>query len=192
MKVENTSLVELYKSSQTVFTIPDLALIWKQTDTDLIKSRIHYYVKAKKISSPRRGIYAKQDYDVMELATKMYSPSYISFETVLRNSGVTFQWDTRTTVASSVSRSIEVEKQQIVYHKIKSEILLDLSGVVNMGNYHIASVERAFLDSLYLYGSIHFDNLGSINWNICRSIALIYKNKSLVRAMESYARQNKT
>lgn len=192
MKMENTSLVELYKSPQTVFTIPDLSLLWKLTDTDLIKSRIHYYVKARKISSPRRGIYAKQDYDVLELATKMYSPSYISFETVLTKFGVTFQWDTRTTVASFVSRSIEVEKQQIVYHKIKSEILLDLSGVIHMGNYHMASVERAFLDCLYLYGPIHFDNLGPLDWNFCRSIASIYKNKSLVRAMESYARQNKT
>jgi hypothetical protein len=190
MKIENTSLVELYKSPQTVFTIPDLALIWKETDTDLIKSRIHYYVKAQKMSSPRRGIYTKQNYEVMELATKMYSPSYISFETVLTKSGVTFQWDTRTTVASSVSRSIEVEKQQIVYHKIKSEILLDLSGVVNMGQYHIASVERSFLDCLYLYGPIHFDNLRPIDWNICRSLSGIYTKKSFRQMIESYARQN--
>jgi len=40
----------------------------------------------------RRGLYAKDNsYDKNELATKIYIPSYISFETVLRNAGAIFQ-----------------------------------------------------------------------------------------------------
>lgn len=192
MNTKNTALVELYKSSLTVFNLPDLALLWNQTNTDLIKAKINYYVKTGKILSLRRGIYAKPEYDPLELATKIYTPAYISLETVLAKHGVIFQYSSQITAISYLSREIEVAKSKITFKRIRQEILTNLSGIENAGNYHIASAERAFLDSVYLYGPIYFDNLSSLNWETCQRLAKIYNQKSLLKYVASYARQHQT
>lgn len=192
MSTTNTGLVEIYKSPQTVFNIPGLALIWKATDPKLIKSRINYYVKTGKILSPRNGIYAKDNFDPLELATKIYTPSYVSLDTVLRKAGVIFQYSTQITVISYISRHLVIGDLQIAYRKIKPDILLNLTEIKNVGNYYLASPERAFLDSLYLQGPIHFDNLGPLNWDTCRKLANIYKNKNLLKLVDTYARHHKT
>lgn len=192
MNTRNTGLVELYKSPLTVFTTPDLALIWNQTDSDLIKARINYYVKTGKILSVRRGVYAKPEYDSLELATKIYTPAYISLETVLAKHGVIFQYSSQITVISYLSREIKVASSKITFKRIRQEILTNLSGIENAGNYHIASAERAFLDSVYLYGPIHFDHLSSLNWETCQQLAKIYNQKSLLKHVASYARHNQT
>jgi hypothetical protein len=62
-----------------------------------------------------RGLYAKdEDYNQFELATRIYTPSYISFETVLTRSGINFQYYNNIFVASYVSREIIVNNQK--YH----------------------------------------------------------------------------
>lgn len=65
----------LHRSTQTVFTAREIALILGETNTDIVKSKINYYVKRKEIIALRRGIYAKDiTYNEYELANKVYSP----------------------------------------------------------------------------------------------------------------------
>jgi predicted transcriptional regulator of viral defense system len=56
-----------------------------------------------------------------EIATKIYKPSYISFETVLSQSGVIFQYYSQIFVASYLTREIEVDGQKYFYRKINKE-----------------------------------------------------------------------
>ena len=85
-------LLDLMRSKKTVFTFKDLILFWGESDVNFVKKKIHRYVKAGKINAVRRGIYSKdKNYDKYELATKIYTPSYVSMETVLGATGVTFQ-----------------------------------------------------------------------------------------------------
>src|SRR3989339_665245 len=91
IKMDNTTAA-LYKSSKTIFTSEDLALLWQETDKDNLKAKISYYPKKGSLLRLTRGVFAKdKKYDPKELATSIYIPSYISFETALREAGMIFQ-----------------------------------------------------------------------------------------------------
>lgn len=83
----------ILRSKQTVFTFKDLLLVWDGTDVDIARKRVNYYIQTGCLCSIRRGIYAKdKNHDRFELATKIFTPAYISFETVLGSAGITFQY----------------------------------------------------------------------------------------------------
>src|SRR3989344_6387408 len=85
-------IAKLYESTKTILTIKDIALIWEETNTANLLSKIKYYAKQGSLIRLTRGVFAKdKNYNPKELATSMYTPSYISFETVLREAGVIFQ-----------------------------------------------------------------------------------------------------
>jgi len=123
----------------------------------------------------RRGFYAKdKNYDRFEFATKIYTPSYISFESVLVNAGVIFQHYRQIFVASYQSKELICDKQKYLFKKLKTSILINGLGIENKENYSIASPERAFLDILYLNKDYYFDNMSSLNWEKIYKILPIY------------------
>lgn len=177
-------ILEIYKLPNTVFTTKDVAIRFGETDLNIIKARLNYYVRTKRLIALRRGVFAKdKDYDKFELATKIYTPAYISLETVLQREGMIFQYYRTIFVVSYLSREIVVDGTTYLYRKIKDRVLTNLAGIETKDRYFIASRERAFLDVLYLYGSYHFDNLGPLNWDLCFQILPIYENKALGRRL---------
>ena len=165
----------ILRSSKTVFTFKDIALLWGGTDKKAVAAAINYYVKSGALYHVRRGIYAKDNnYDRYELATRIFTPAYISFETVLRSAGVIFQHYERITVASYLTREIKVEQQTYSYRQIRDKVLTNPAGILDKGNFAIAIPERAFLDTLYIYTQFYFDHLDSINWGIVKKILPIY------------------
>lgn len=187
-------LSKLLRSDKTVFSFSDIILSWKEMDTSSAIARVSYYVKNNQLIRLRRGLYAKDNsYDKNELATKIYIPSYISFETVLRNAGAIFQWYDSIFVASYKTKEIEVDGQKYCFRTIKPEILTNSLGIVNMGNYHIASPERALLDILYLNKDYYFDSLSIFNWEKVYEILPMYRNKRIVKKvkeLEILSKQN--
>jgi len=182
------NILDIYRSKNTVLSTKDISLIWKETDLDTIKAGINYYVKTGKLYSIRRGIYVKdKNYDKFELATKIYTPSYVSLETVLQKEGIVFQYYKSIFVVSYLSREIICDSQKYIFRKIKDEVLVNNLGIERKENYFIATKERAFLDALYLYKNYHFDNLKSLDWSLCFEIAPIYKSKKLIKLLKSYA-----
>ncbi len=173
-------LKKLYQSKQTVFSFKDISLILGETNKDNLKSKIAYYVKNNDLLRLRKGIYAlDKDYDRLELATKIYTPSYISFETVLAKEGVTFQYYERIFVASYLSREIEVDKQTIEYVKIKKNILVNRKGLIDKGSYYIASPERAFLDRIYTVNNYYFDNPETLDRDKAFDLVKIYNSENM-------------
>ena len=85
-------LETLLRSPKTIFTSKDVALMWGEENKDIIKNRLRKYVKSGKLFKIRRSLFAKdKNYNRYELATRINTPAYISFETVLGSSGITFQ-----------------------------------------------------------------------------------------------------
>jgi hypothetical protein len=180
-------IAELYKSPKTIFTNKDLALFWRENDKNKLNSKIAYYVKQKTLISLARGVFAKiKQYDPKELATSVYIPAYVSFETVLREAGVIFQHYDAIFVASKCSKTIVIDEHAFVFRKLKNTVLYNPAGIVLKGNYSVASPERAFLDMIYLFPSYHFDNLHSIDFQKCFELAAIYANKQLVKRLNKY------
>ncbi len=174
----------LLRSKNTVFTVKDVSLLWREADLKVIIDRLNKYSKSKKLLHPRKGVYAKdKDYDKYELATKILRPSYVSFETVLGASGITFQYYSQIFVASYVKREIECGDQKYSFKKIKDTVLNNPTGIDQSGTYAIATKERAFLDTLYIYKKYYFDNLSPLDWDKVFNILPIYQNKVMEKVV---------
>ena len=175
---------DIYKNSRTVFKINDIALLMgKEKDSALCKL-LNYYVKTGKLLNPRKGFYAKEEYQPEELACLLYPPTYISLEYVLQRAGVIFQYDSAITSVSYLTREIVVSNQTFRYRKIKGEILTNTEGVfLNKNNINIASPERAFLDILYLNKRFYFDNLHILDKKKIVKLLPIYQSESLIKTV---------
>lgn len=177
----------LLKSDKTVFSTKDISLLWNEENTASARNRLNDYVNNNKLIRLRRGLYAKdENYNRKELATKIFTPSYISFETVLFKAGVIFQVYDRIFVASYLTREIEVNNQVYEYRKLKNRLLTNKKGIKDKNNTHIASPERAFLDVVYSNKGYHFDDLSGLDWNRVFEILPIYENKAMEKRVKDY------
>jgi predicted transcriptional regulator of viral defense system len=178
---------EVLKSKMTVFTPMDLRMLSGSTELKSIHAKIHYYVKQGDLYHIRRGFYAKdKNYEHMEFATRLFSPAYISFETVLLQEGIIFQWYETIFIASYQTKTIVCDGKTYSSRKMKSAILFDSTGIEKKDNYSIASKERAFLDIVYLHKGYHFDNLDSLDWERVYEILPIYNNKNMDQRVRKY------
>lgn len=183
----NNLIAKLYQSPKTILTTKDIALIWGETNTTSLTSKIKYYAKEGSLIRLTRGIFVKnKQYDVKELATSIYTPSYISFETVLREAGIIFQQYDSIFIAGPYPTKKKFGDQIIIFRRLKSSLLYNARGIKNEKNYSIATPERAFLDTIYLSPKFYFDNLRPINWELCFSLAKIYNNKQLLKRITKY------
>ena len=170
----------ILRSLKTVFTLKDVALLWGEPSTQAVRVRLSYYVSHGKLYRVRRGLYTKdKNYSKLELATRIYAPSYVSFETILSQEGITFQFYTQVSVASYLTRDIEVDGQVYSFKRIKASILTNPMGVKNKDKSSFATKERAFLDTLYIHTDYHFDNLNSLDWNKVFEVLPIYQNQRM-------------
>ena len=177
----------LLRSKKTVFSTKDVALLWGEESEGATRVRLSYYVKTGKLIRIHRGLYAKDgNYDKLELATRIYTPSYISFETVLTRAGINFQYYDNIFVASYVNREIEIGDQKITFIRMKNYVLSNTAGIEHNAGYAIATKERAFLDRIYVSKDYHFDNLGSLNWDKVFEILPIYNNKRMMKKVDKY------
>lgn len=182
----------LLRSKNSVFSTKDVALLWRESKTSTIQVRLNYYVKTGKLIRVRRGIYAKdKNYDKYEFATKIFRPSYVSFETVLGSAGINFQYYGNIFVASYLKREIKCDKQTYSFIKIKDSILSNPKGVDQTGEYAIAEKERAFLDTVYRSKDYHFDNLSPLDWDKVFEMLPIYNNKKMVKTVQKYYKHYK-
>ncbi|MBN1472864.1 MAG: hypothetical protein JW925_13905 [Syntrophaceae bacterium] len=177
----------ILRSSRTVFTFKDISLMWRNTDKKAVIAGINYYVSTGQLYRVRRGIYAKdKNYDKTELACRIYTPAYVSFETVLARAGINFQYYGQIFIASYLAREILVDGQVYQYRKIKNTLLTDPAGVLNKNGIAIATTERAFLDTIYLNADYHFDNLASLNWDNVFEMLPLYNNKRMTRKVQEF------
>lgn len=186
--MKKDQLISLIKLKNSVFTTKDVALLWQETRIDFVRQKLYRYLKAGKIYSIRRGIYAKdKNYSKLELAAKIFTPAYISFESVLAREGVIFQYYGQIFVASYLNRELEIDGQKYSFKKIKNSILTNKLGIKIIDNIFVASKERAFLDTIYLNKEYYFDNLSSIDFEKVDKILPIYQgNKRMTKKVEKY------
>src|SRR3989338_1460320 len=180
-------IAKVYQSPLTIFTTVSLALIWDETNPDNLKSKIAWYVKKGALIRLTRGVFTKdKEYNSKELANRIYTPSYVSFETVLREAGMIFQHYETVFVAAPYSREIKIGNTSIKFRKLKNEILFNSAGIINQSDYAVATPERAFLDMIYLFPKYYFYNFRPINWEKCFELVRIYNNKQLIKRIKSY------
>lgn len=183
-------LFTIYNNNRTVYTFSNIALLTGESNAAKLSNKLNYYVHSGKLLNPRKGIYAKNNYNPEELVCLLYTPSYISLEYVLQKAGVIFQYDEKITAVSYLSRTVEIDKNVYQYRKIKNEILIDMSGIIRSNNLNIASPERAFLDVMYLNASYYFDNINSLNKNVIYELLPVYNSKILTERINNIFKKN--
>ena len=177
----------LLRSPKTVFSSKDVALLWGETAEAAVRVRLSKYAKNGKLIRLHRGIYAKdKNYNVQELATIIYTPSYISFETVLTRTGINFQKYDTLFIASYVKKEMAVDQHSISFIRMKDYVLSNTLGIESQSGVSIASKERAFLDRIYVSKDYHFDNLDGLDWEKVFEILPIYRNKRMEKKVREY------
>lgn len=172
------------RSKKTVFTFKDLILLWGDSG-QAARVRASYYIKKGDLYRIRRGFYAKdKNYDKFELATRIFTPAYISFETVLGRAGITFQYYSQIFVASYLTRELKIDGQVYSYRKIKGLVLTENNGIDNLEEYSMASKERAFLDTFYINKDYYFDNIAPLDWEKVFNMLPIYGSKRMEKRIE--------
>jgi len=183
--IKGEYLEVLLRSPKTIFSSKDVALMWGEEKEDIIKNRLNKYVKSGKLFKVRRGLFAKdKNYNRYELATRINTPSYISFETVLGSAGMTFQYYGNIFVASYLNREMEVNGQKITFIRMKDYVLSNTIGIEHINGYARATKERAFLDRMYVNKDYYFDNLNTLDWNKVLETLSIYHNKSMEKKVK--------
>jgi len=182
----------LLRSPKTIFSTKDIALLWGEKGEANARMRLSSYIKNGKLIRVHRGIYAKdKNYNKYELATRIYTPSYISLETVLTRNGINFQYYGNIFVATYVTREIEADGHRISFVKIKDFVLTNTAGIEHINDVAIATKERAFLDRIYISKDYHFDYLGVLDWDKVFEILPIYRNKRMNKKVEEYFKHYK-
>ncbi len=182
----------IYNDKRTVFKLIDIAQITGETNFLSLNNKLNYYVRTGKLLNPRKGIYAKEIYDPLELSCRIYTPSYISLEYILQKSGIIFQYDPGITGVSYLCRNIRVNDLDFTYRKVKNDILLNTRGIIRQANHvNIATPERAFLDVIYLNSKYYFDNPGLLDKKIIRELLVIYQSETLAERVNKILKNDR-
>ncbi|HMS91413.1 MAG TPA: hypothetical protein PKC87_04290 [Candidatus Absconditabacterales bacterium] len=169
----------LLQTNQTVFTTEELRKLVPVETQRGFESFLYRAKKDGRLLNPRQGIWTLAKYEPMELACKIKKTAYISCETVLFREGVFFQFygNTFSCVADD-SRKYTIDDKEVIYYKIKSEILNNPIGIKEYDNYRIATPERALCDYMYINPRGVIDAPESINKIRLKQILPIYPKQT--------------
>lgn len=168
--------IELFSKSdfQNIFDLTNAAAA-----TTLKRYKKHGYIK-----NPKRNLYFFSDNppSSLELAYKMYAPSYISFETALSIYGIIPEVVYSIISATSkATREITFESVTYKYQKIKTSAF---AGYSKKGNYFIADPEKSLVDYLYfvaIEGKILNErlNLSNLSRQKIFNYSRLFQNRAL-------------
>ncbi|MBN3039569.1 MAG: hypothetical protein JW867_00405 [Candidatus Omnitrophica bacterium] len=153
----------LVDSGRTVFTPLDMRILWRE---NAHKAKINTARMFKKNLLMRitRGYYAlNKRYNPYELANRIISPSYVSFQAALAAAGVSFQ--SRGEIGSVALINYHKKAGDIVYtySAMKRSLFFDKTGIVARDGVYMALPERAVLDSFYFGFLPDLDNPEKLN-----------------------------
>lgn len=182
---ETNYVKKMYDSGRTVFGVADLGKIWEIDNDNYLRVLISRMLKRRVINLIVRGFYTCFNvWNRWELANKFKTPSYVSLESVLYKNGVIFQdYSKIITSVSNNSLRKKVAEVELVYSKIKDEILVNPVGIENINGVMVATLERAACDMIYLSSNFYFDKIDLWNKDLMKQISQIY-NKRVIKEVE--------
>ena len=177
---------KILASGKTVISINDMQQLTWLEDKSYTRLVLHRLTKSWVLKNIKPGIFVLPNYDIFELASKMKSKSYISFETVLQKNWIIFQdYHNTITLASNNTLTKTAEWFIFKFHKLSDFILTNTIWITNHKNkYMMATKERAICDMIYLYKNIYFDNIAWLNIYKLEELQHIYNKKTFLLIWE--------
>ncbi len=164
-----------------IITSDELKLL-RWIEGNSFKKRLSYQIKKWQFFKIRKGLYViwnisdLKEKDFLTIANSIYKPSYISFETVLREEWLIYQHYDSIFVASNYKKELQILNQNIQFKKLPQDLLVNMEWINNEKGYYIASPERAVLDTLFLNNNYYFDSFEWLNKYKLKDLAKIYKS----------------
>ena len=187
------NIINVLNYNKTILNYSDFGIIFIGFKKDYLKVKIAKLCKDKIITKLTKWVYfvTSKWYDSFELPTKLYSPSYISFHSALYHHWIIFQLPNWISFAYKRNLEKQVWKEYIYSKRLKEEILYNTTWIISNWIYSIADKERAFLDTLYIYWEIYFDNLNWLEKSKVLEYLSIYKNKNFEERVKMYLNNKK-
>ncbi len=155
--------------------------IERWVNNNAFNRRLKYNLKKGKIFKLRKWLYSKipsaqlsaQDY--LEAGSLIYSPTYLSFESVLQSAGIVFQYHAWLKFAWPYTHQISIWAQNIEYIRLPKALLIHPLGIIQKDSITQATPERAMCDILYHNKNYPFDRIpNTINKKLLKELATIY------------------
>lgn len=187
---------KIYDSRLQLFTTATLRDILGIQSASTRFSALRRLTRSGVLEKLERDKYCLISREVNEftLASFLYTPSYISFETALNFYGILSQFPYEIT-----SATIKKPKQKKVHDKLYSYIRIQKSlfwGFKKEQQYLIAEPEKALLDQLYLVSkglrSLHLDelDLSRIRKNLIREYSTTFpQTKSFLKLIKALSHE---
>ena len=180
-----SKMEKLYKSEINVFSVEDLASIWKISNRRRLLESIKHYTRTGRLKSIKRGLYiADKNYTELEIAQKAYSPSYVSLHTALGVYGVNFQYYNTIYSISLKTKTFNILESEYSYHAVDEGVFWNHLGIDRKTNYQIATVERAICDTMYLFPQTGFEHLELVNREKLSEVSKIYTSKAIQKRVK--------
>lgn len=164
----------LMDSGKTIFTPQDLRTLWGEGELSAKTNAVRMVAKGL-ILRIAKGYYAlSKQYNIYELANRMVTPSYISFQSALAYAGVSYQIRNQIDCAARINSRKKRGAVLYVYYVLKDDLFFNLDGIRIREGISIASPERAILDSLYLGFLADIDEPSKINVTALKRLSSLY------------------
>lgn len=146
---------------ETVFSVQDVAIIWKIKNRQTLRVLLARYAKRGILYRVWRGLYSvvnPKEIDPLLLGIKiLHRYAYISCETVLFDAGLINQRPTEIAIISNVSKRFSLLGHQYHSRKMHDRILYDTSGIMFKNGIRLATSERAKRDMTYFNPKKYYD-----------------------------------
>lgn len=175
----NNRLKTLDALNKDFYTSSDLQKIFRLPRKSMLVT-VSRMQKRGEIARIAKGYYQLADKPIRieRIATQLYQPSYISFESALSRFGAISQVPYRLTLVTiNKPKKIVLSGQAVEYRRVKQDLLF---GFELIDGAYVATAEKALLDTLYMRskGKLQID-LDDINKKV-------FDNKRLLLWAKNY------
>lgn len=167
-------LKNLMESGRSIFTPLDMRLLWRMNALSAKISAVRMVENGLMVRLAN-GYYALNNrYSPYELANRLVSPSYVSFQAALFHAGINFQ--ERREIGSVATRDCQKKVGSVIYNYVamKKDLFFNREGVVTREGVAMAIPERAILDSFYFGYLPDIDDTGKLNKTTLAKLSALY------------------
>lgn len=185
-----TKAEALLKTSETVFNLQNLSVLWDIKSQSKVIELVKYYKKTGRLIQIRSGLYAKSaNYSPLEVAQKVIPLSFVTGLTALNQYGMSFQYYDYLECSALTSRRLQVDNLNLIYHKLPSIIFFNPMGLEQKVGYVIASPERAVCETLLFYPGVGIEKVEKLDKDQLLRVANIYQNTRLMNRIIKLIKQ---
>lgn len=144
-------LEELLAGQQGILARSDLEAFWGNRSTAGLQKRINTWIEAGFLRRICRGMYVGRTFDPWSLLARLYPDAAISTVSVLARSALVGTAPSEQVWATRLDASRDIVAGRTALHAWTLDPALMTFGIEKQGALHVATPEKAFLDTLYFH-----------------------------------------